>query len=220
MGENSKTISLAYEEPLNGKYTLYVEAKESGIYQVDIDVLTGEQYESKTVSGLAAGGDTQEIEINYSTDNKTAADIRKKVDIYLLRREMEMAVKQGRLEKGLGKEMVEDLMHLDKALENNDFAEARYILKLLISKLANRLESFRINSRKDINIWFTSYFTANHNDMPEIIARQDRFFLNIDNINDNKKGDWFEARSVSALLEDAKIFLENIKIIRPTYRGN
>jgi hypothetical protein len=211
-GEKSKTKTLVYEEPLNGKYTLYVTAKESGIYLVQIDILMGEKYESRIISGLEASGDKQAIELDYSSDNKTPSEASKKIDIALLRREMELALKLGRLEKGIGREMVEDLMHVNKALNNYDNAEARYTLRLVVSKLANRLEAFRLNSRKDINTWFTSYFTSNPNDMQEIIAKQDHFFLNIGNINDNKKGDWLEARSVSILLEDTKNLLDSIKI--------
>lgn len=211
-GEKSTTKTLVYEEPLNGNYILFVDANESGVYQVEVDIIIGEKYESKTISGLMASGDNQEIDIDYSAEHKTGTSIYKKVDIYLLKREMKLALKQGRLEKGLGKNMVQDLMHIDKELGNNNNAQARYTLKLLISKLANRLESFRINNRKDINKWFTSYFTENPNDMQEIIAKQDHFFLNIANINEEKKDEWFEARSVSILLDDAKILLDNIKI--------
>jgi hypothetical protein len=212
MGEKSKTKTLVYEEPLSGKYALYVTAKESGIYLVQVDILMGEKYESKLIAGLEASGDKQTIEINYAPNSKTSSEINKKVDVALLKREMELALRMGHLEKGIGKEMVEDLMHIDKSLNNYDYAEARYTLRLVVSKLANRLEAFRLNSRKDINSWFTSYFTANPNDMQEIIAKQDHFFLNIGNINDNKKGDWLEARSVSILLADTKSFLDSIKI--------
>lgn len=211
LGSNPTVKNLVMAEPLDGKYTLYVQANESGIYVLQADMLTSQETVSSSVSGLAAGGDIQEIELEYAGGESAALSVRKKVDVYLLKREIEMALKKGGLHKGLGKELVRDLIHLERALINRAAGDARNILKEFISKLANRQESFAINNKKDIEAWFKKGFIENPDNVQEVILKKEQLFSNINNISDKKKAAWFEARSVHILLEDAKIMLEDIR---------
>jgi hypothetical protein len=211
LGSNPTVKNLVMAEPLEGRHTLYVQANESGIYVLQADILTKQETVSSVISGLVAGGDIQEIEAEYTGGDNAVLSVRKKVDVYLLKREIEMALKKGGLHKGLGKELVRDLIHLERALMNKAGADARKILKEFISKLANRQETFAINNKKDVETWFKTGFIENPDNVPEVILKKEQLFLNINNINDKKKAAWFEARSVNILLEDAKILFEDIK---------
>jgi len=210
IGSGSKSRSLVVPDPPDGKYTLSVTANESGVYLVEVDVMVNDDYVSKSISGLASSGDVQEIEISYSNSVAAQLLISKKVDLALLKREIEMALRKGRLDRQTGKDLVRDLMHLDRALACNVQADARNHLGLFISRLQKRQEKFRIKSQRDIKNWFTDYFTANPHDLLEIEGKKDVFFLNIDNIREQKKEDWFEARSVAILLEDANTMLAGL----------
>src|SRR3989339_75526 len=90
----SKVTNLAVAEPIDGKYILFVEPGASGVYLLQADIMVSSNNVSGKISGLAAGGDVQEIEIEYWSAGDKASIIRKKVDISLLKRELEVSVKK------------------------------------------------------------------------------------------------------------------------------
>jgi hypothetical protein len=210
-GSNPAVKNLVISEPLNGKYSLYVQANESGIYLLQAETLMNQETLTTAISGVVSDGDVQEIEVQYCGGDSVVLSARKKVDVYLLKRELEISLKKGGLEKGIGKELVRDLIHLERALTDGNNTDARRILKEFISKLANRLEYFGINNKKDLETWFKGDFLENPNGVQGVFMKRELFFSDIKNINNNKKRDWFEARSVNIVLEDAKTMLENIK---------
>ena len=207
IGEDPKTRSLVVGSPFSGSYTLYVSADESGVYLVKADVMVNDSYVSKNISGIVRKGDTQEIEITYSVSGKVQPVIRKKVDMEVLKKETEIALIKGNLDKAIGKDAARDLIETERAIANKANNDAVSNITLFIKKLERRLSKLNIN---DAKLWLADPDMAGTGNPGEQPVIMDRLFLNISKIREQKKEDWFEAQSAAALIEDAKVMRENI----------
>ncbi len=153
IGEEPKTRSLVIGDPMNGSYTLYVSANESCIYLVKADVTeTNSVYVSKKITGLMRKGDTQAIEITYSNIGTMQPAIRKKVDIEVLKHELEIALIKGKLDKNIGRDAAKDLIEAERALANKANKDAANSLKVFVKKLEKRCDKLDTGNPK---LWFT-----------------------------------------------------------------
>ena len=202
--------SLALARPMEGRYELFISADDSGVYAVDVDITENDDYVSKSVTGLIRRGEVQTAEITYSGAGDKPPVIRKKVDTDLLKKELEIALKRGGLDRNAGKEAARDLMEAERAFANKANRDAASSLKDFIGKLEKTREKLRIKDEKDIKAWFTNNLTRDPYETGETLKKQEVLFRDINNIREEKKQDWFEAQSAAILTDDAKIMAEDL----------
>jgi hypothetical protein len=205
-GENPKSKSLAVGSPLEGSYSLYITANDSGIYSLRADITTPAGFVAKSITGLLRKGDTQEVEICYAS-SRPHCPVKKKVDTVLLKKELEIALIKGRLDKETGRAAARELVEAERALANKADSDALTNIRSFIRTLEKRRAKLNTGSART---WFADTHPLYDQRGTEKPGVRELMFDNIAKIKDGMKESWFEAQSLGALIDDAKTLRDDI----------